>query len=102
MSSLPGGGLDFATLLKVPGGAPVSSRERDTTFMQAILTLAALTLIPTGFVDQHPVGRADTTTIKRSAKPPMMAARIQKTTSRKVEGARRAQGRQAPSQSASR
>jgi hypothetical protein len=45
--------------------------------MQAILTLAALTLIPTGFVDQHPVGRADTTTIKRSAKPPMMAARIQ-------------------------
>jgi hypothetical protein len=45
--------------------------------MKAILMLAALTLIATGFVDQLPVGRADTTTTELSAKPPMMAARTQ-------------------------
>ena len=42
--------------------------------MKAILALAALALISTGFADQLPVGRADTTATELSAKPPMMTA----------------------------
>lgn len=45
--------------------------------MKAIPMLVALTLIPTGFVDQVLIGRADTTTSELSAKPPMMAVRTQ-------------------------
>jgi hypothetical protein len=36
--------------------------------MKAILALAALALISTGFADQLPVGRADTTATELSAK----------------------------------
>ena len=42
--------------------------------MKAILALAALALISTGFADQLPVGRADTTATELYAKPPMMTA----------------------------